>query len=201
MIRLAQPSPATVCGDRLKQNLKRLLSSSKRGSLARMPFTNRASAQSGDYVFELREAVNSAAPKLLALGDASATPPSAGKWSPREIIGHLVDSATNNYGRIVRGQLQDDLVFPGYAQNDWVRIGRYRDAPWEELVTLWRTINLQLARMMEGTPEDVRQRPRERHNFDVIGVPLISGEAATLEHVMSDYVVHLKHHLRQVFPE
>jgi hypothetical protein len=166
-----------------------------------MPTSDRPYVRSSNYVLELRDAVNTASPKLLALGDASATRPALGKWSPREIIGHLVDSATNNYGRIVRGQLQDDLVFPGYAQNDWVRIGRYHDAPWDELVTLWRTLNLQLARMMEGTPENVRQRPRERHSFDVIGVPLMSGETATLEHVMNDYVTHLKHHLRQIFPE
>jgi len=166
-----------------------------------MPSPDRPYGRSNNYIFELREAVNSVTPKLLALGDASATPPAPGKWSPREIIGHLVDSATNNYGRFVRGQLQDDLVFPGYAQDDWVRIGRYRDAPWDELVTLWRTINLQLARVMEGTPEEIRRRPREKHNLEVIGVPLMPGESATLEHVMNDYVGHLKHHLRQIFPD
>jgi DinB superfamily len=166
-----------------------------------MPSSNRAYAHSDNYLFELRETVNTAAPKLLALGDASAARPAAGKWSPREIIGHLVDSAMNNYGRIVRGQLQDDLIFPGYAQKDWVRIGRYHDAPWEELVTLWRTINLQVARAMEGTPEDARRRPRERHNFDVLGVGLLSAESATLEHIMKDYVGHLQHHLRQIFAE
>jgi hypothetical protein len=101
---------------------------------------------------------------------------------------------------MVRGQLQEDLVFPGYAQEDWVRIGRYQDAPWDELITLWRAFNLQIARVMEGTTEEVRKRPRARHSFDVIGVPLEDGEAPTLEHVMSDYVVHLKHHLRQIFP-
>ena len=151
------------------------------------------------YVDELRQAVNDAAPKLLALGEASAVPRAPGKWSPRQIIGHLVDSASNNHQRFIRGQLQDDLVFPGYAQEEWVRIGRYSDAPWDELVALWRTFNLQIARVMEGTPADVRTRPRARHSFDTIGVPLPPGEAATLEHVMSDYVVHLKHHLRQIF--
>jgi hypothetical protein len=152
------------------------------------------------YVDELRQAVTDAAPKLVALGGASATRPAPGKWSPREIIGHLVDSASNNHGRLVRGQLQEDLVFPGYAQEDWVRIGRYQDAPWHELVSLWQLFNLQIARVMEGTPEDVRKRPRTKHSFDVIGVPLKEGEAPTLDHVMSDYVVHLKHHLRQIFP-
>ena len=55
--------------------------------------------------------------------------------------------------------------------------------------------------MMEGTPEEIRLRPRARHSVDVIGVPLAPGEAATLEHVMHDYVAHLKHHLRQILPE
>ena len=149
---------------------------------------------------ELRDTVTRVAPKLIAMGAASATRPAPGKWSPREIIGHLVDSAVNNYGRFVRGQLQDDLVFPGYAQNDWVRIGGYQDASWEDLVTLWRTINLQMARIMETTPEDIRRRPRAKHNFETIGVPLAAGEAPTLAHVMDDYVVHLQHHLRQIFP-
>jgi DinB superfamily len=150
------------------------------------------------YVAELREAVNSATPKLLALGDRSATRAAPGKWSAREVLRHLVDSAANNHQRFVRGQLQDDLIFPGYAQEDWVRIGRYQDAAWEELVTLWRTFNLQIARVMEGTPEEVRRRPRARHSFDQIGVPVPHGEPATLEHVMVDYVKHLKHHLSQI---
>lgn len=147
---------------------------------------------------ELRRVVEEATPKLLALGERSAARPAAGKWSPREIIGHLIDSASNNHQRFVRGQLQDDLVFPGYAQNEWVRIGRYQDAPWDELVTLWRVFNLQMARVMDGTPEAVRRRPRATHSFADIGVPLPSGESATLDHVMSDYVVHLQHHLKQI---
>ena len=47
----------------------------------------------------------------------------------KEIIGHLVDSASNDHQRFVRGQLQEDLVFPGYAEDDRVRIGRYAEAP------------------------------------------------------------------------
>ena len=122
------------------------------------------------YVQELRTAVDTATPRLFALGDRSAARPAPNKWSPREIIGHLVDSASNNHQRFVRGQLQDDLVFPGYAQDDWVRIGRYAEAPWEDLVTLWRTFNLQLARVMEAITEETRRRPRTSHNFAEIGV-------------------------------
>ena len=150
------------------------------------------------YVDDLRRAVSDATPRLLALGESSAKRPAPLKWSAREVIGHLIDSASNNHQRFVRGQLQDDLIFPGYAQDDWVRIGRYADAPWDDLVTLWRTFNLQIARVMEGTPEEIRRRPCERHSLGDIGVPLAPGEAATLEHVMADYVVHLKHHLAQI---
>ena len=153
-----------------------------------------------DYIHELRAVVEAATPKLTALGGKSAVRPAPGKWSPAEIIGHLIDSASNNHQRFVRGQMQDDLIFPGYAQDDWVRIGRYADAPWEELVTLWRTFNLQIARVMEATPEEVRMRPREKHNFQTIGVYPPPNQPARLDDVMRGYVAHLNHHLGQIFP-
>ena len=152
-----------------------------------------------NYVHELKSVVETATPRLLALGERSAARPAPGKWSPREIIGHLVDSASNNHQRFVRGQLQDDLVFPGYAQEDWVRIGRYADAPWDDLVTLWRTFNLQLARVMEAAPEETRRRPRAKHSFEEIGVKRPAGEPPCLDHIMADYVAHLNHHLTQIF--
>ena len=153
------------------------------------------------YVDDLRRALEEATPRLLALGEASRTPRAPGRWSPREIIGHLVDSASNNHQRFIRGQFQDDLVFAGYQQDDWVRAGDYRNAPWDELVSLWRTFNLQIARVMEHTPEPIRLRAVGRHNFDRIGFrTLAPGEPATLDFLMEDYVRHLEHHLRQVFP-
>jgi hypothetical protein len=154
------------------------------------------------YIDDLRLTVEGAAPRLLALGDASARRPAPGKWSPREIIGHLVDSACNNHQRFVRAQLQDDLVFTGYAQDEWVTIGRYQEADWPELVSLWRGLNLQIARVMAGVPADVRMRETLRHNFDEIGFEAVpQGRPATLDHLMRDYVAHLHHHLRQIFGE
>lgn len=150
---------------------------------------------------DLKQTVESATPRLIALAASSATPLAPGKWSPREIIGHLIDSASNNHQRFVRGQLQDELVFPGYAQDDWVRIGGYADASWEDLIALWRSFNLQIARVMEGMTDEIRMRPRARHNFESLGVRLQPGQAARLEDVMTGYVAHLKHHLSQVFGE
>lgn len=152
------------------------------------------------YITELRAAVERARPRLLALSDeASAHPQAPGKWSPREIVGHLIDSASNNHQRFVRAQFQDDLIFPGYAQEEWVRVQGYRDAPWKELVTLWQSYNLQLARVMAAVPEEVRLREHRKHNFHQIGWRTVSeGKTATLDYLMSDYVAHLKNHLRQI---
>lgn len=50
-----------------------------------------------------------------------------GQWSPKQIIGHLIDSAANNHQRFVRAQFTDDLVFPGYEQEAWVEVQHYND--------------------------------------------------------------------------
>jgi hypothetical protein len=153
-----------------------------------------------DYVIDLRKAVEEAAPRLLALSDEqSARPAADDKWSPREIIGHLIDSASNNHQRFIRGQFQDNLIFPGYAQEDWIKAQGYRDAPWEELVALWSSYNLHLARVMESADEEVRRRKHREHNFHQICMePVAEDEPATLDYLMSDYVKHLRHHLRQI---
>jgi hypothetical protein len=153
-----------------------------------------------DYVRELRDAVERGAVALLAISpEESSRRPGHDCWSPKEILGHLVDSAANNHQRFVRAQFQDDLVFPGYAQEEWVAVQRYEEAPWEDLVALWRTYNLHLARVMEAAPEEVRTRVREHHNLHEIGWrPPAADEPATLDGLMRDYVGHLKHHLRQI---
>lgn len=152
------------------------------------------------YAIELREVVESAYFELLALSDdRSARAPAPGKWSPREIIGHLIDSASVNHQRFVRAQFQDDLIFPTYEQEDWVRVQRYQDAHWEELLTLWRGYNLHLARVMSAVPEGVRKRKLVNHNLNRIAWrPVPEGEETTLDYLMRDYVGHLKHHLRQI---
>ena len=100
----------------------------------------------------------------------------------------------------MRAQFKDDLVFEGYAQDEWIRAQNYNEEPWPLLVGLWRHYNLHLAHVMRHAPEDVRRRLRARHNFHVIGfAPVSAGEPSTLEHLMRDYIGHLKHHLRQIF--
>jgi hypothetical protein len=151
---------------------------------------------------ELRRAVEEGLPALRALSETqSAIPRAPGKWSPREILGHLIDSASNNHQRFVRGPSQDDLVFSGYSQEDWVRNQNYREAPWAELLELWRLYNMHLARVMDAVPEQARRRETRRHNYPAIAFRKVpEGEPATLEYLMRDYVAHLRHHLAQIAP-
>ena len=155
------------------------------------------------YATELRRVLEEITPRLLRLSDAEAKRhPRPGKWSPAEIIGHLIDSASNNHQRFVRAQFQSDLVFPGYDQDAWVSFQAYGDAHWGELVTLWKSFNILIARIMENSPESVRNSPRVRHNLDQLAWrPVPSDEPTTLGYFMNDYVDHLKHHLAQIFPD
>src|SRR5262245_12993111 len=152
---------------------------------------------------KLRAAVARAAVELLRVSDSDASRvPAPGKWSKKEIIGHLIDSAANNHGRFVRAQHLSDLVFEGYEQDEWVRVQRYRDRPWKDLVELWQRYNHHIAFVMAATDEAALRRPRSRHSLDTIAFKAVpSNQSVTLEYLMIDYVDHLEHHLRQVFGE
>ena len=117
----------------------------------------------------LRGAMTEAVPRLERISDTEAGQPRApGKWSSKQVIGHLIDSASNNHQRFVRANFTEELVFSGYDQERWVELGCYAYAPWLSLVTLWREFNLQIARVMEATPDEVKEMPRTRHNLHQI---------------------------------
>jgi hypothetical protein len=152
------------------------------------------------YAHRLVDALRRATPALMALEDAATTRrPAPGKWSPREIIGHLVDSASNNHQRFVRFRERDDLVVEGYEQDAWVAAQRYQDAPWAELVLLWSTYNRHLARLMAAMPTADRDRVRHDHNLHLRAFrPVPADSPVTLGYFMNDYVEHLEHHLGQL---
>jgi hypothetical protein len=153
-----------------------------------------------DYIDDLVATVRLAAERLKTVPDPDAARrPAPGKWSAKEIIGHLVDSAANNHQRFVRAGDQDDLVFPRYDQDTWVSLQQYQEAPWQELLGLWAGYNLHLARVMQACPDAIRLRSHARHNLDQIAwQPVPRSEPASLDYLMRDYVGHLHHHLRQI---
>ena len=148
-----------------------------------------------------RRTLHDASTRLLEISEAeSQRPIREEKWSAKQIIGHLIDSAANNHQRFVRAQFRDDLHFPGYRQEEWVQVQRYNDESWPQLVQLWKHYNLHLAHVMAAVPADKLTALRRIHNLDEIAFePVAKGEPATLEFFMRDYVVHLRHHLGQIF--
>src|SRR3984893_4889687 len=154
-----------------------------------------------DWIDAFRQTIDHASERLLQISEEQSEIGRApGKWSPKEIIGHLIDSAANNHQRFVRAQFTDELVFPGYEQAEWVRVQRYSQRPWIELVELWRQYNLHLAHLMATIPEETRTKSRARHNLHQLAWQKIAENVpVTLEYFMRDYVGHLQHHLDQIF--
>ena len=149
---------------------------------------------------QLRALVRSAAASLRELSEEqAATPPAPGKWSPVQVVGHMIDSASNNHQRFVRARFKEDLLFEGYDQDAWVEAGAYQAAPWSELLDLWETLNLQIARVVETTPAQALTRARTDHCLDHIAWKTVpADEPVTLDYFVRDYLGHLAHHLHQI---
>jgi ribosomal protein S18 acetylase RimI-like enzyme len=140
---------------------------------------------------DLRKTVEQAAEKLLLFSDEEAElKPAPDKWSYKEIIGHLVDSAVNNYARFVRCQESDYTELPGYDPDFWVDSRRYQQENWKTLIHLWRVMNGHIAGILPLIPESALA------HICVIG----PNAPVTLKFVAEDYLVHLQHHLDEIFP-
>ena len=116
--------------------------------------------------------------------------PSEDAWSVKEIIGHLIDSASNNHQRFVRLQLADRLSFPDYGDENvnWVKIQNYQNQKWEELLNLWRYLNHHLARTIHSVDPSC-----------LTHVWIVDADTRfTLFELMTDYLRHLELHLDQI---
>src|SRR3977135_2275172 len=141
-----------------------------------------------------QHSVAQAAADLHKLTDAHARRrPAPGKWSVKEIVGHLIDSAANNHRRFVEAQFQDTLVFAGYAQDAWVTGQRYQEAAWPALVALWAGYNDHLIHVVRSIPPAVLQQARPVHSLDEVAWQRVPrSEPATLGYLIEDYVGHLE---------
>jgi DinB superfamily len=138
---------------------------------------------------DLRRAVDEAVAQFAEFNEAQASLPlGAGKWSRKQLLGHLIDSAANNHQRFIRAQLGGALVFPGYEQEGWVERNGYADATWAEIVALWQAYNLHLLRVLARIPAG------KLDTLCTIG----ENDPATLGFIAEDYVRHLRHHLKQI---
>ncbi|OOQ62269.1 hypothetical protein BC343_00895 [Mucilaginibacter pedocola] len=112
-----------------------------------------------------------------------------GKWNNKQIIGHLVDSAQINLQRFVRCTYEDGFKLI-YFQEEWVEAQRYAEADINELLSLWKLINLQVVRVLVNYPVDRWQATCDNNR----GEPVYN----TVEFIAKDYVAHMQHHLNQL---
>lgn len=138
---------------------------------------------------DLATVVEEAASVLRRVSDEEAGRPVLdGGWSRKQVVGHLIDSASNNHQRFVRAALDGSVEFPAYDQNGWVRVGASQAAPWPMLLDAWSAMNRLLSHVLAHLPEGAA------------GASCRIGESEPipLDALVRDYVAHMRHHLEQI---
>jgi hypothetical protein len=120
--------------------------------------------------------------------DQAAKPLREGAWSPKQELGHLIDSATNNHVRFVRGSLEPEFHGPSYDGDGWVALHGYAELPWAMLLDFWERYNRLLVELVARIPE-------ER-----LATSCRVGASApvTLGFLIEDYIAHMQHHLDHI---
>ena len=135
-------------------------------------------------ISEIPKKINQFSPEEMA------EKPSPNKWSKKEILGHLCDSALHNWQRFIYVQNQDEpFKVISYPQDDLVRINNYQNLPTGNIVNLWKNLNRQIITAIKNIS-------KEKYTHSV---QLPNGELKDLNYLIEDYLVHLEHHLFQIF--
>ena len=113
--------------------------------------------------------------------------------SVRQILGHLVDSASNNTHRIIHLQYRETpMAFPNYAthgNNDrWIAIQDYQHEDWQNLIALWKYANVHLVHVIRYVNTD---KLENRWISD-------ENETITLRENIEGYLPHLELHLNEI---
>ncbi len=111
------------------------------------------------------------------------------KWSPKEELGHIIDSAHNNLTRFVLGQYLENPKIV-YSPDEWVRLNDYQNSDFSELVSLWILMNKKLISVLRTMPANAYNRMCDTGRQ--------SSELHTLQWLAEDYVKHLMHHLHHL---
>ncbi len=112
------------------------------------------------------------------------------KWSKKEILGHLIDSAINNLQRFTEIQfVEKPYIIRNYDQDGLVQANNYKEADVEDLLGFWLAINERISTVFE------------LQNNETLAYKLVlpDGNSSDLRFIMEDYVSHLSHHLKQIF--
>ena len=143
---------------------------------------------------ELSDLIEEWEPKLLAMGQNVITERrNSQDRTIKQIVGHMVDSASNNTHRVIHLQYQQSpLVFPDYANlgnNDrWIAIQNYQEEEWNDLVQLWTCTNKHFVHVIQNV------KPERRSHVWISAL----NEEISLEAMVVDFPRHFKLHLDEI---
>ena len=130
---------------------------------------------------------NASASLISISAEDAAYQSASGKWSKKQELGHLVDSACNNHQRIVRAQIEHEPSLADYDGDRWVTLHDYQGMKWEQIIERWHMMNEQLVRAASAiSPQSAGRRLT------------VAGKSMTLGFLVKDYVDHMLHHLRHI---
>jgi hypothetical protein len=116
-------------------------------------------------------------------------PYTAGKWSRKQILGHLIDSAVNNLTRFTEiGYQPQPYLYREYNQAELVKTNNYQEIDTADLLQLWLSLNKQIVRVIASANE-------ERLN---LAIKFTDGSISDLRYIMHDYPEHMEHHIKQI---
>lgn len=139
-----------------------------------------------DTILQLEHIIATYTAQLRDVSEAViAVKPASGKWSGKELIGHMIDSAQNNIRRFVVVQY-DDKPKIVYAQDSWVAAADYQHYPVNELINLWTLLNKHIVILLKNIPAAMAEKE------------VMTEQLHTIAWLAEDYNKHLLHHLHQV---
>ena len=142
---------------------------------------------------ELRELVSEYSAKFNAITDSEfSNKPLPHKWSKKEVVGHLIDSAQNNLRRFIVSQYEPQAPNIFYDQDFWVNANGYQRMKKEEVILLWKLVNERICDVLNAMPLNNYTKEVNTGKTEV--------ELHSLQWLAADYVKHMKHHLNQVIP-
>ena len=126
-------------------------------------------------------------------------PRKEGGWTRKQILGHLIDSASVNHQRFIEAQVNDSIVFEHYAHQQWVDLQGYQEQDWEELVTLWSALNMHICNVVARIPDAVLIKEHAEHCFDQMAYRAVpKDQPSSLRYLIEDYFAHMQYHLDQI---
>lgn len=143
------------------------------------------------YAGEIQNLLNQWEPKLLALPEDLITQRrNHQNRTIKQLLGHLIDSASNNHQRMVRLQYNNNLTFPDYTQDNdlWIAIQDYQHSDWKNLVLLWESFNLHIIHLIKTI--DTSKLTNYWTDYE--------GAKVTLEDMIKGYPWHLNLHINDL---